>query len=108
MPRRGPSRGPKPERLVVMAPRFAKSKRRLPVSAQLAVDEEVKKIIAVPLVGEPKTGALKGVRVVKFKIGPQQLLMAYQFDDKRNMLEMLDVAAHENFHRDLQRYLDAR
>lgn len=92
----------------MQAPRFAKSKRRLPDQAQLIVDEQVKKVLEEPLVGEPKTGALKGVRVVKFKIGPQQLLLAYQFDEKRNVIEVLDVGPHENFYRDLERYLDAR
>ena len=91
-----------------MAPRFGKSKRRLPSNLQLVVDEHVKKMVADPLVGEPKTGALKGVRVVKFKHGALQLLLAYQFDDKHNVIEVLDVGPHENFYRDLQRYLDAR
>ena len=58
--------------------------------------------------GVPKVGALKGVRVVKFKLGPQQLLLAYQFDEKRNVVEILDVGPHENFCRDLQDYLSAR
>jgi mRNA-degrading endonuclease RelE of RelBE toxin-antitoxin system len=95
-------------RAVVQAPRFATSKRRLPPKAQLIVDDEVRRIVENPLVGELKTGALKGVRVVKFKIGPQQLLLAYQFDARRNTLEVLDVGPHENFYRDLEGYLDDR
>jgi hypothetical protein len=72
------------------------------------VDEAVRGILADPLSGTPKVGALKGVRVVKFQIGPQQLLLAYQFDPKRNLVEALDVGPHENFYRELQKYLDAR
>ena len=98
----------KPERHVLQAPRFAKSKRRLPSSAQLAVDEAVKGLLADPFAGEPKVGALKGVRVVKFKVGSQQLLLAYQFDPRRNVIEVLDAGPHENFYRELQKYLDAR
>lgn len=64
--------------------------------------------MADPLVGEPKVGALRGVRVVKFKVGSQQLLLAYQFDTRRNAIEILDVGPHENFYRELQKYLDAR
>jgi len=97
-----------PQRSVVQAPRFAKSKRRLPPKAQLATDDNVRKVLEDPLVGVPKVGALKGVRVVKFKFGPQQLLLAYQFDEKRNVVEILDVGPHENFYRDLQDYLSAR
>lgn len=109
MPERRPPRPTdRPDRTVVQAPRFGKSKRRLPAQAQLAVDEAVKVLIADPLSGEPKTGVLKGVRVVKFKVGPLQLLLAYQFAEKRNVIEVLDVGPHENFYRDLQKYLEAR
>ena len=75
---------------------------------QLEVDESVKRIVADPLVGEPKVGALKGVRVFKLKVQTLQLLLAYQFDAKRNIVEVLDVGPHENFYRELQKYLDAR
>jgi hypothetical protein len=75
-----------PERTVVQAPRFGKAKRRLPATAQLEVDEVVKRIITDPLVG----------------------VLAYQFDAKRNVIEVLDVGPHENFYRELQKYLDAR
>ena len=98
---------PRP-RTVVQAPRFGRSKKRLPAVAQLQIDEAVHGLLADPLSGEPKTGALKGVRVIKFKVGPQQLLLAYQFDAKRKMIEVLDVGPHENFYRELQKYLDAR
>jgi len=45
---------------------------------------------------------------VKFKVGPQQLLVAYTFTAKAQTLEMLDVGPHENFYRGLTQYLDAR
>ena len=95
-------------RTVVQAPRFGRSKKRLPAAAQLQIDEAVKGVLADPLSGEPKIGALKGVKVIKFNVGPQQLLLAYQFDTKRNLVEVLDVGPHENFYRELQKYLDAR
>jgi mRNA-degrading endonuclease RelE of RelBE toxin-antitoxin system len=95
-------------RTVVQAPRFGRSKKRLPAAAQLQIDEAAKGLLADPLSGEPKTGALKGVRVTKFKVGPQQLLLAYQLDAKRNMIEILEVGPHGNFYRELQKYLDAR
>lgn len=98
----------KPERTVVLAPRFGRMKKRLPAQAQLAADEAVRGILTGPLSGEPKTGALKGVRVTKFKVGQQQLLLAYQFDSKRNRIAILDVGPHEKFYRELQKYLDAR
>jgi mRNA-degrading endonuclease RelE of RelBE toxin-antitoxin system len=95
-------------RTIVQAPRFGRSKKRLPAAAQLQIDEAVKGLLADPLSGEPKIGALKGVRVIKFKVGRQQLLLAYQFDAKRKLIEVLDAGPHENFYRELQKYLDAR
>jgi len=35
--------------------------------------------------------------VVKFKVSAQQQQLAYQFDAKRNVIEVLDVGPHENF-----------
>jgi mRNA-degrading endonuclease RelE of RelBE toxin-antitoxin system len=99
---------PKPGRVVLQAPRFGKAKRKLPATAQLEVDEAVKRVVADPLIGEPKVGALRGVRVVKFKVETLQLLLAYQFDAKKNLIEALDVGPHENFYRELKDYLDAR
>jgi hypothetical protein len=96
------------QRIVLQAPRFGKAKKRLPAAAQLEVDEAVKRIVKDPLSGEPKTGALQGVRVVKFKVSQLQLLLAYQFDPKRNVVEALDVGPHENFYRELQKYLGTR
>lgn len=74
----------------------------------MAADEAVRRIIENPLSGDAKSGALRGVRVVKFKVGPTQLLLAYQFDEKRDVIEVLDLGPHENFYRDLQKYLDSR
>lgn len=100
---------PRPSsRRILEAPRFSKSKRRLADQAQLELDTVVKSLIEDPLRGEPKTGALRGVRGAKFKVGFQPLHLAYQFDARRDVLEVLDVAPHENFYRDLQQYLSSR
>lgn len=97
-----------PSRGVQQVPRFRKAKRRLPGPVQEAIDEQVKTLMANPLIGEPKVGALKGVRVVKFKAGPHQYLLAYQFFSKSNVIKVLDVGVHENFYRDLEGYLKSR
>ena len=85
-----------------------KSKRRLAEAVQEEVDARVRALIENPLQGEPKAGALKGVRVVKFKAGVQQYLLADQFFSKPNVIELLDVGIHENFYRDLQTHQDSR
>ncbi len=94
-----------PERTVRAVPRFLKSKRRLPPAVQTETDNQVKELLKNPLAGEMKRGALKGVRVIKFKAENQQYLLAYFFSPKPNVIEILDVGVHENFYRDLQNYL---
>ena len=94
----------KPERTVEQSTRFGKAKRRLPPRGQLALDDEVTKVVENPFAGEMKAGALKGVRVLKFKLGPLQLLLAYEFNARRNVVELLDVGPHENFYRDIESY----
>ena len=103
-----PKKPEKPERSVQQSTRFGKAKRLLAPKGQLALDGEVKKIMENPLLGEMKTGALKGVRVLKFKLGPLQLLLAYEFNERRNVVALLDVGPHENFYRDLENYLKER
>ena len=98
----------RPGRAVTMMPRFERNKRRLPPKHQLAVDEAVKEVMADPLLGEAKAGALRAIRVHKFKVGPLQLLLAYHFDEQRNVIEAWAVGLHENFYRDLQDYMQAR
>src|SRR5258708_6099728 len=98
----------KPERSIEQSTRFGKAKRRLSPKAQLILDAQIRKIVNSPLVGEMKAGALKGVRVVKFKLGPLQLLLAYDFNASRNIVQLLDVGPHENFYRGLEGYVKER
>jgi mRNA-degrading endonuclease RelE of RelBE toxin-antitoxin system len=104
----GPKEVKKPPRTAEQSTRFGKAKKRLPPKGQLALDDEVKNILANPLIGEMKTGALKGVRVHKFKLGPAQFLLAYEFNERRNLIELPDLGPHENFYRNLQNYLEDR
>ena len=42
------------------------------------------------------------------KAGRQLLRLAYEFNERRNAIELLDVAPHENFYPAFQEYLDSR
>jgi mRNA-degrading endonuclease RelE of RelBE toxin-antitoxin system len=98
----------RPDRTVLAAPRFLKAKRRLPEAAQNEVDAQIRTVLTDPLRGESKSGALRGVRVVKFTVEQQRHLLAYRFLSNKIAIEVLDVGPHENFDRDLQKHLDAR
>ena len=98
----------RPDRTVLATPRLLKAKRRLPETSQNEVDAQVRTVLADPFRGEPKSGALRGVRVVKCTVEQQHYLLAYRFLPKANVIEVLNVGPHENFYRDLQKYLHAR
>ena len=46
--------------------------------------------------------------VKEIKVGPLQLLLAYHFDEQRNVIDAWAVGPHENLYRDLQDYIQAR
>ena len=67
---------------------------------------EVEDEIAIdPSLGEEKGGDLKGIRVYKFKAFDQQILLAYQVNKDKKEVIFVAVGGHENFYRDLKKYL---
>jgi hypothetical protein len=74
----------------------------------LSYQPEPSALSTIATTAAPTALVAKGVRVGKFKVGQQQLLLAYQFDARRNLTEVLDVGPHENFSRDLQTHLADR
>ncbi len=79
--------------------KFSKQEKRI-------LDEEIKKIIENPIVGEEKKGDLRGVYIHKFKIKTIQYLLSYRMIDDR--LELIMIGPHENYYRDLKSYLKKR
>jgi hypothetical protein len=67
------------------------------------MSHDYKALLDDPLKGEPKKGALSGVRVVKFTVQDRQYALAYAFHSERNVIETLDVGVYENFYRGLER-----
>ena len=67
------------------------------------LDEQIRKTLESPSIGEEKKGDLLGVRVLKFKINKREMLLAYQDSDKELLL--LTIGSHENYYRDLKNYL---
>ncbi len=76
-------------------------KKQLP-PLQLAIQDEVDRIIVDPMIGEEKKADLTGVRVHKFKFHGQEYLIAYEAGDKDLFFVMIGM--HENFYRDLKKY----
>jgi len=66
------------------------------------LDEEIRKIVKNPEIGRTKRGALKGVQVLKFYIGKQLFLLAYQLE--ADVLNLIMVGSHGNYYRNLTKY----
>ncbi|MBM4137088.1 MAG: type II toxin-antitoxin system RelE/ParE family toxin [Nitrospira sp.] len=79
--------------------KFSKQEKRI-------LDEEIKRIIENPFVGEEKKGDLRGVYIHKFKIKTIQYLLSYRMIN--DGLELIMIGPHENYYRDLKSYLKRR
>ena len=62
-------------------------------------------IASNPLIGEEKKVDIKGIRVYKFKLLDQQILLAYQVNEDKKEVIFVAAGGHENFYRDLKRYI---
>jgi len=70
------------------------------------VDQEIRRIVENPGIGEEKKGDLRGVFVHKFQLKATQYLLAY-----RNLgddLELVMIGPHENYYRDLKQQVKNR
>ena len=79
--------------------RFSKKEKNI-------LDQEIKKIIGDPSVGEEKKGDLRGVYIYKFKIKTIQYLISYRTIN--DGIELIMIGPHENYYRDLKDYLKKR
>jgi len=85
---------------VVQTPTFKRKYKKLNSTQRQIVREAISKISLKPTIGILKTGDLSGVRVYKFKMLNQEILLAY---DVSNKLILLALGGHENFYRDLKK-----
>jgi len=92
---------------VVQSRSFRKRIKKFRKQEIQELDNQVRKIIESPEIGQEKRGVLKGVFVHKFKINAVQYLLAYRFRGK-DLLELVMIGPHENYYRDLEKYLKER
>ncbi len=82
-------------------PTFKRAYKKLRENERKDVNVAIQYIIDHPEVGELKTGDLAGVRVYKFRVYDQQILLAYEYDGEKVIL-LMAIGVHENFYRDLK------
>jgi len=84
-------------------PRFKKYAKKLPRQFQQVILDAVEEILADPEAGQLKKGDLNGFRVHKFTMSRQLTLMAYKVEN--DSLILYQVGPHENFYKNLKKYL---
>ena len=88
---------------VIQSPLFERKVKKFKKNQKLALDEQIRNIIEKPGIGEEKKGDLQGVFVHKFKIHTTQYLLSYRFREEN--IELITIGPHENYYRDLKKYL---
>ncbi len=88
---------------VSQTPLFGRKVKKFKKSEKAALDEEVRKIISNPEIGEEKKGDLQGIRVHKYRFNRHELLLAYSSNKEEILL--ITIGSHENYYRDLKGYI---
>ncbi len=88
---------------IIQSPAFAKQKKKLNRNQIKKLDEAVKKIITNPDIGDLKKGDLQGIRVYKYKIENNLILLAYEIEG--STLYFYYFGSYQNFYRQLSKYL---
>ncbi|MBA3535996.1 MAG: type II toxin-antitoxin system RelE/ParE family toxin [Tatlockia sp.] len=81
---------------------FKKCVKKLPKQYKTLLDDEIKKLVTNPEIGERKKGDLDFLRVHKFKFSNQEVLLGYIYEEDEIVLTLLKLGAHENFYRDIK------
>lgn len=86
-------------------PKFEREFKKLFPKQQEVVRGELKKVQKDPFAADCKKGALSMVWVCKFKVSHQLCLLAYRVVEEKKEIYLYAVATHENFYKELQKYL---
>jgi len=88
---------------IIQSPIFAKQKKKLKKKQIKELNEAVKTIMATPDVGDLKKGDLQGIRVYKYKVGNNFIVLAYWIEGR--IFYLYSFGSHENFYKELSKYL---
>ncbi len=92
---------------IIQSRTFEKRVRIFRKQEKRILDQQVKKIVKNPSVGQEKRGELRGIFVHKFKIHATQYLLSCRMAGA-DTLELIMIGPHENYYRDLTTYLKTR
>lgn len=87
---------------VLTTPRFERPVKKLRAQEKRALNNAIKAVIADTDAGELKKGDLAGVRVYKYRLNSEQMLLAYAANKEEQVIILMGFGTHENFYRDLK------
>ncbi len=87
---------------VLTTPRFDRVVKKLHVEEKKALDQAVRSVIAAPASGEFNKGDLANVRVYKYRLNREQMLLAYAANLDEQVIILMGYGTHENFYRGLK------
>jgi len=82
---------------------FNRTVKRLHPNEKEILDKAIRDLMANPEAGNLKIGDLAGIRVYKFKVSQNLMLLAYKYSAETDVMNLLEYDSHENFYRDLKR-----
>lgn len=88
---------------IIQSRSFGRKVKKFTSQEKKSLDNQVRKILENPFIGDEKKGDLRGVHVLKFKINTLEYLLSYRFAG--NTLELIMIGPHENYYRDLKKTL---
>jgi hypothetical protein len=91
---------------IIQSRSFEQRIKKFNQAQKIVLDEQTKLIIENPTIGTEEKGDLSEVYVHKFKIKTIQYLLAYRYNEK--LLELIMIGPHQNYYRDLKKYIKKR
>lgn len=86
-------------------PKYNRIKKKFPPLLVGLINYAENEVAKTPSIGTQKHGDLKGIYVYKFTPIDQELLLAYEVNNKKEEVIFIAIGGHENFYRDLKQYL---
>ena len=91
---------------IIQSRSFEQRVKKFNQAQKMILDEQIRLILKDPDIGDEKKGDLSQVYVHKFKIKTIQYLLAYCFNEEQ--LELIMIGPHQNYYRDLKKYMKKR
>lgn len=90
---------------ILQTNRFKNAAQKLHKNQKEALKTAIQKIEKNIIIGDLKTGDLAEIRVYKFRILYQRVLLAYHYEISDDLLTLISLDTHENFYKNLKNQL---